>query len=34
MKNTENQPHLRHNKQRLEAAIEAISTPAFIMAVS
>lgn len=29
MKNTENEPSLKHDKQRLEAAIEAISTPLF-----
>jgi len=29
MKNTENEPPLKHDKQRLEAAIEAISTPLF-----
>lgn len=29
MKNTENEPPLKHNKQRFEVAIEAISTPLF-----
>lgn len=28
MKNAENEPPLKHDKQRLEAAIEATSTPA------
>lgn len=29
MKNKENEPPFKHDKQRLEAAIEAISIPAF-----